>query len=156
MHQINPQTIVTSGILAKADLTKIQQVGVDLTVQSPIFVPHGRAVNVLLNETVFLPKNIYAMLYGRSSFNRKGVLIRGSVYDPGYRGQIGCTIYNMSGENLFIEENERICQMMFFEADPAAEYQGQYQGEYLEPTFKTDREKEIYTKRIEKTFPDNY
>ena len=131
MSQINPKKIVGDGIIKISEFSKIQQVGIDLTVREDQEIPHGKGINILLNEEVRLPENIYAMLYGRSSFNRKGVLIRGSVYDAGYEGVIGCTIYNLSGETLLLKKNERVCQMMFFHASAASTYDGQYQGEFL-------------------------
>jgi len=131
MSQINPHEIIDRGILKVVKFSKTQQVGIDLTSFKTTAIRTGESLNVELNEIIKLPSDIYAMLYGRSSFNRKGVLIRGSVYDPGYEGQVGCTIYNLSGKALIIEEGERICQMVFFEADSAADYEGQYQGEGL-------------------------
>jgi len=135
--QLNPRKIIDDKILKIHKHTKVQQVGIDLTVSEFIELPQGHAYNVLLNEIVELPDDVYAMLYGRSSYNREGVLIRGSVYDPGYKGQVGCTIYNMSGNFLKIKPNERICQMMFFRADPASKYDGQYQSEHLYTKCKT-------------------
>ena len=131
MSQISPAKILSNGILEPCQYTQCQQVGIDLTTSRTIEIPQGRGFNILLNEKVRLPENVYAMLYGRSSYNRNGVLIRGSVYDSGYKGKIGCTIYNMSGETLKIKQNERICQMMFFKAKSASKYNGQYQGEFL-------------------------
>lgn len=129
--QINPQEIIERGILIAAPFTEVQQVGIDLTLSEEINVEHGSSVNVLLNEKVKLPGNLFATFTHRSSFNRKGVLITGSIYDPGYEGQIGCTIYNLSGQSLLIEKDTRIGQMLFFKADPASEYNGQYQREHL-------------------------
>lgn len=129
--QLNPNHIINRKILEPGEFTKVQQVGIDLTMKEEIVVHHGEARNVLLNEIVKLPDTVYSMLYGRSSYNRRGVLIRGSVYDPGYEGQVGCTIYNMSGESLVFPKNERVCQMVFYQADPASKYSGQYQGEHL-------------------------
>ena len=42
----------------------------------------------------------------------------------GFVGQVGCAIYNLSGGLVEIERGERIGQMVFFEADPASEYDG--------------------------------
>ena len=134
--QINPQRILNNKVLIPGEFTKIAQVGIDLTIKNSVIINHGQSVNVLLNEIADLPKDIFATFTHRSSFNRKGVLITGSIYDPGYQGQIGCTIYNLSGETVVIEENERIGQMVFFRADAASEYNGQYQKEYLNKEFK--------------------
>lgn len=131
--QINPRTIIEKGILIPyKNYTEVQQVGIDLTTSTLVMIPHGESLNILLNEKVKLPKDVFATFTHRSSFNRKGVLITGSIYDPGYEGQVGCTIYNLSGKQLVIPQDERIGQMVFFNANPASEYRGQYQGEHLD------------------------
>ena len=129
--QISPNKIIEEKILIPCSYTQIQQVGIDLTLSEDIEVEHGQSKNVSLNEVVKLPENIYATFTHRSSYNRKGILITGSIYDPGYTGVVGCTIYNLSGEPLKVNRFERIGQMMFFEASPASKYKGQYQGEGL-------------------------
>jgi len=131
MSQINPLRICNEKVLKMNPFTKVQQVGVDLTLEQECFIPYGQSKNVLLNEEVNLPSNIFAIFIHRSSYNRKGILITGSIYDPGYKGRVGCTIYNLSGEEINIPKDERIGQMVFFEADPASEYNGQWQNEHL-------------------------
>jgi len=129
--QINPQEILDKKILIPGTHTKIAQVGIDLTIVNTVRINHGESLNVLLNEIVKLPHDVFATFTHRSTYNRQGVLITGSIYDPGYEGQIGCTIYNLSGHTLHITELERIGQMVFFKADPASKYDGQWQGEHL-------------------------
>lgn len=131
MSQINPKNIIEQKILIPCEYTQIQQVGIDLTLKYRVVLSHGKSFNVLLNEIVKLPDNIFATFTHRSSYNRRGILITGSIYDCGYEGVVGCTIYNLSGEVLIIEPNERIGQMVFFKADPASSYNGQYQSEHL-------------------------
>lgn len=133
MSQINPQEVVDKGILIPAigAECKVQQVGIDLTIQEGLVLQHGQSKNVLLNEIVNLPADVFATFIQRSTFNRKGVIILGSIYDPGYNGQIGCTVYNLSGEELYIEPGERIGQMVFYKAESASSYNGKYQGEHL-------------------------
>jgi len=131
MSQINPLKILNAKILIPCEFTKCQQVGIDLTISEDIEIIHGNSKNILLNEIVKLPDNIYATFTHRSSFNRKGILITGSVYDCGYCGVVGCTIYNLSGSVLIIKKNERVGQMLFYQADAASKYEGQYQNEFL-------------------------
>lgn len=129
--QINPKMILEMGIIENLGKGQVQQVGIDLTLKELLLLEHGMALNVDLEQIIKLPHNIFSLFYGRSSYNRKGVLIRGSVYDPGYNGGCGCTIYNMSGQTLVINPGERVGQMVFFKADPASGYEGQYQNEKL-------------------------
>ena len=131
MSQINPQAIINGKILIPCSYTKVQQVGIDLTISDKLILENGHSANVLLNEEVHLPKNIFATFTHRSTYNRQGVLITGSIYDPNYSGVVGCTIYNLSGDIIEIPAFERIGQMVFFEADAASEYNGQYQKEHL-------------------------
>lgn len=129
---VNPRYIADMGIVKTCEHTQVQQVGIDLTLKELVEVRHGHSVNVLMNEEIKLPKNMFALLIHRSSFNRKGIIITGSVYDPGYKGVIGCTIYNLSGEVIQIPANKRICQIVCYHAEAASEYDGQWQNEHLE------------------------
>lgn len=131
MSQLNPNFIVGREYILPCEHTKIQQVGIDLTLSEEVKLKHGESKNVLLNESVKLPGHIFATFTHRSTYNRQGVLITGSIYDPGYCGRVGCTIYNLSGADLEIDINERIGQMLFFQADTASLYDGQYQNENL-------------------------
>lgn len=131
MGQIDPREIIDKKILKICEFTKLAQVGIDLTMSEALNIPNNSARNILLNEKIHLPENVFALLVHRSTFNRSGVQIIGSVYDPNYNGQIGCTVYNFSGSLFKINQNERVCQMLFFEAKPASLYSGKYQGEYL-------------------------
>ncbi len=131
MSQINPQLIIDKEYILSCEFTKVQQVGIDLTLSEEVKLKHGESKNVLLNEKIRLPIHIFSTFTHRSTYNRQGILITGSIYDPGYSGQVGCTIYNLSGGDLEIDINERIGQMVFFEADAASEYDGQYQNEFI-------------------------
>lgn len=129
--QINPNQIIAESVIELSQYSQVQQVGIDLTLSEDVVIAHGRGYNVLLNEKLHLPKDVFATFTHRSTYNRKCVLITGSIYDPGYEGQIGCTIYNLSGETIAIAKNERVGQMVFFEANAASEYKGQYNREHL-------------------------
>lgn len=131
MSQISPNKIIEKGILIPCEHTRIQQVGIDLTLRETLVVQHGFSANVLLNESVHLPEDVFATFTHRSTYNRQGILITGSIYDPSYEGVVGCTIYNLSGKEVIILKNTRIGQMVFFCAQPASVYSGQYQKEGL-------------------------
>ena len=126
--QINPKEIIEKGILVPCAFTEVQQVGIDLTLSVGVEIKHGESVNVSFNETIKLPIDVFSTFYQRSSFSRKGVFMTTGVYDPGYEGSIGCTIYNMSGEDLSIPPDHRVGQMLFWKAEAAGEYKGQWQG----------------------------
>lgn len=77
-------------------------------------------------ESVKIPKNVAAMVYGRSSLNRRGIFIRSSFYDSGFSNTIGFTLYPWIDCKIQIQA--RVAQIVFFRADSKDLYNGQYQG----------------------------
>ena len=126
--QINPIEVIEKGVVTPSEFTKVQQVGIDCSLKDTIHLENLQSVNVLFNETINLPLEMFALFYVRSSYSRKGIFISGGVYDPGYHGSIGCTIYNLSGSPIDINMGERIGQLICFEAKAAGPYNGQWQG----------------------------
>ena len=126
--QINPNTIVEKGIIKMSPFAEVQQVGIDLSISEDVYLPKGASFNVLFNETVALPENVFSTFNIRSSYSRKGVFASTGIYDPGYEGSLGCTLYNMGSEPIHIEANTRVGQMLFFIADAASQYAGQWQN----------------------------
>lgn len=125
---INPKKILENGHIIPAEGTKCQQCGVDVTLKNNIIVEPHSFLNIEIAEKISVPANAAAMLCVRSSLSRKGIFISSGVYDPGFSGASGCTIYNMGKETLVMEAGDRIAQMVFFECDPASQYNGKYQG----------------------------
>lgn len=127
MSQINPQEILERGIVKGSEFSKVQQVGIDLSTSEEIHLKTGESKNILLNETIKLPIDMYAQFYQRSSYSRKGVFVTTGIYDPGYEGSLGCTVYNL-GPEILIPKNERIGQVLVYKASAAGAYNGQWQG----------------------------
>jgi len=86
----------------------------------------GKAYTFDSSFEVNLPANLGASLKGRSSFNRNGILINSSWYDPGYKGNAAATIYCF--RDLIITKGTRIAQIIFEEGDSCSMYNGQYQA----------------------------
>lgn len=128
--QINPKKIIEEGVLTPASHTEVQQNGIDCTVAEGIIIPPKGFINVFLQETVNIPSNYFMTFHHRSSFSRKGVFITSGVYDSGFCGSMGCSIYNMSDEAVHIPINTRVGQAVFWEANPASLYNGQYQHDF--------------------------
>lgn len=126
---INPEEIIERKIVKRVEQTRVQQVGIDLTISKDTLIPHLGYKSVEVNEEVDISIDMFALVWSRSTFNRKGIIIRGTVLDPGYKGIPSFSIYNFSGKEIHIPKNERICQIVFFHADAASSYDGQYQGE---------------------------
>jgi len=111
-----------------SDTAEVQQVGIDLSINRTIKLAQGQSMNVDFEETIHLPNDIYSTFHIRSSFSRKGVFATTGIYDPGYVGSLGCTLYNLGTSPIVIEKGTRVGQMLFFKADAASSYNGQWQG----------------------------
>lgn len=128
---INPNYIIKKNILTICKYTKIQQNGIDITINEKVNLGHGKSKCVCMNEAVKIPKNMFAMIFHRSSFNRQGIFMMSGLWDSGFVGRIGLTIYNLSGKTIYIPKNERVAQIVFFKAKAASLYNGQYQNDTL-------------------------
>lgn len=80
------------------------------------------------NVYVEVPPNVAAILFTRSTFARNGILIASGLYDSGYRGQIGFTIYTHGGP-VDIEPGTRIGQVAFIHSESAGMYAGGWNHE---------------------------
>ena len=126
--QVNPQTIIDEEVLIPCEWTKVQQNGIDCSVREEVRIPSKGFVNILLNEEVKIPEKYFMTLHHRSSYSRQGVFITSGVYDSGFEGAVGCSIYNLSDQEIVIPKNERILQAIFWEANANSTYNGQWQG----------------------------
>ena len=91
------------------------------------FINTGWAYALNAMERVSIPKGVAADIIGRSSLNRRGLLIRGSVYDSGFKGVCGATMYSFTAKKMQV--GDRFAQMIFVTADTAQMYQGQHQNQ---------------------------
>jgi len=74
---------------------------------------------------VEVPEDVAAVLWTRSTFARNGVFIMSGLYDTGFKGNIGFTIYTIGGQ-IEIEPGTRIGQIGFIAAASAGLYAGEY------------------------------
>lgn len=77
---------------------------------------------------VEVPEGMAAVLYTRSTFARNGIFIMSGLYDSGFKGHIGFTIYTLGGPAI-IGTGTRIGQIAFMTADAAKAYAGGYNTE---------------------------
>ena len=129
---VNPKIVRKLGLVKFAKNTEIQQVGIDLTIAETVRLNHGEHKAVRLNEVVSVPDDMFALIFSRSTFNRQGILITSTVFEPGWRGIPTVSIYNLSGDYFSITKDTRIVQIIFFKADAASVYNGQYQNQFLD------------------------
>ncbi|RLJ04188.1 MAG: hypothetical protein DRP18_05010 [Candidatus Aenigmatarchaeota archaeon] len=128
---INPKDVKKQGLVKFAKNTEIQQVGIDLTISEDIRLKHNEHKLVKLNEVITVPPDAFGLIFSRSTFNRLGILITATVFEPGWKGIPVISIYNFSGTCFNIPKNTRVAQIIFFKADAASVYNGQYQNQFL-------------------------
>ncbi len=87
----------------------------------------GKAYLLQIAETIKIPEGMCAMVWMRSTFNRSGIPIFACVFDSGYEGKPTFTAYPTIP--LYLEKGTRVAQIVYFNADTAKMYVGQYQGE---------------------------
>jgi dUTP pyrophosphatase len=105
---------------------------VKLSAENFTRLPKGAYV-VRYNEEVWLPSDLLALIFPRSSLMRSGAILYTAVWDPGYRGrgQGLLNVYNPYGVRLKL--NARIGQLVFLRLSKPARklYRGIYQKEGL-------------------------
>jgi len=85
----------------------------------------GIAYSVDSMEYCKVPEDMVAFVIHRSTFNRSGVFVTGSVYDPGFEGNIAGTMYVHN--TVEVEMGTRFAQIVFMKAEAASLYKGSYQ-----------------------------
>lgn len=123
---VNPTDVVSSGVIGDdIQPNQIQQVGIDLTIAYDTTIKSKSFVNVQFNES-FDMENLFGLIVVRSSLSRKGIFCSSGVYDPGFNGVGGCSIYNLSDEDISFTAGTRIAQMICFAGDASSFYNGHY------------------------------
>ena len=136
LMQINPKEVVEKGYLKLSPYSKIQQVGIDLSIETGVEVAGWKKWELVrLNEEFHLPSDVFAILFPRSTMFRWGLIVECGVVEPGYEGRpvvaIHATSLNAGEEGIILNKGQRIVQAIFFKANSASIYNGSYQGEGL-------------------------
>lgn len=77
-----------------------------------------------------IPEGFVGLFYIRSTFMRMGCILCSSVADMGYDGTLKMLFYNPL-QDVMIEQNERIVQMVLYDADADKLYDGDYQNDKI-------------------------
>ena len=95
-------------------------------------------------ETVKIPSDLMAILYPRSSTNRKGLsLDLTGVVNSGYEGQLTFPIRNNLSSRIRLYPGERVCQLVFEELTDSIETEkGRYHKRDIAEGAVKDKEEE--------------
>ena len=86
---------------------------------------HGVGYEIQSNQRVDIAEGEIALLLGRSTFNRNGVLIISSIYDSGFKDFASATLYNLGGETT-VKPNTRFAHLVIAKAETLHKYDGDY------------------------------
>lgn len=114
-----------------------------------------RVYDGMSNVYVEVPEGVAAVLYTRSTFTRNGVFITSGLYDQGFKGNVGFTIYTIGGP-ICVEGGARIGQIVFVKSeDSGILYAGGYNHpegtHYTEQVRQQPTEKSEQAKVLEET-----
>lgn len=85
--------------------------GFDLYTYGDQWVRHDRFSDLGCGVSIELPPGVWAMIVGRSSAIRAGLLVVNSIIDTGWRGQLGVGVWCL-GDTRIIRDGERIGQLI--------------------------------------------
>lgn len=74
-------------------------------------------------DRVSLPDDLSAMVSGRSSLARKGLIVHTTAgwIDAGFEGDITLEVFNFGDEPVVLEPGDRVGQLVFFQMDKPAD-----------------------------------
>lgn len=84
----------------------------------------NKAYRVETQYRIKLPKDVVALIVPRSSLNRNGIFVGSGLWDSGFEGTIGSTIYCFNALTLHLPA--RFAQICFMRAESLYLYEGQY------------------------------
>ena len=112
-----------------ADVAKMMKTSTAEAVE----VISGGFVLAHTREYVRIPSDIVAVVDGRSSLGRLGLMVHvtAGYIDPGFEGQITLELHNVGPHAIRLYSGERVCQLRFHRMAKTADrpYRGKYQGD---------------------------
>jgi len=120
-------------VMSEGNKSKVAKVSVSIGRTGPDWYGHewiqmkrNLTYEVETFEFVTVPENVCAMVVGRSTLNRNGIIARSAHYDTGFKNFVGLVIYPTIDFHVMV--GTRIAQIIFMKADSANMYDGQYQS----------------------------
>lgn len=97
--------------------------------KSSVIIKPGEYFIAETIEKVRIPKNVFMLYKPRTTMHRMGIIMRGTVADPGYEGNLHPALYNAGPCEVKIELGARFSQIFFLRIEgKTSNYRGQWQG----------------------------
>ncbi len=120
----------TGSILLKPfDSSCLGASGYDLRLGTSLTIPPREHRLVATLERVELGDDVAGTLHIRSSLARAGIIASLALVDPGFRGQLTISLFNVGAEPFSMNRNDRFVQLVLHELGSKARhpYSGRYQ-----------------------------
>jgi len=96
----------------------------------PSYIKPGEMIVAVTMERLDVPRDLMAVIAGRSSDMRRGLWQPTGFVKPGFTGRVNVELANVSKSNCGLSRGDRICQLVFVRVDGLARpYDGQYQDQ---------------------------
>lgn len=82
-----------------------------------IVIPPGSYILGKSLEYFRMPPKILALVFGKSTYARNGILVNVTPVEPEWSGYLTISISNVSGRYVTLHPKQGIAQMIFFEGD---------------------------------------
>ncbi len=117
----------TFQVTDEVDFAKITETVKDRNGRSILIMP-GELIHGITKEKVTLPSNLAALIQGRSSLARVGLLthLSSGFVHPGSSNRTVLEIANISPMPLSIKPGIKICQLIILEVSGEARYRGRF------------------------------
>jgi dCTP deaminase len=83
--------------------------------ENPVVLPPFSYALTASLESFIIPRDLMAIVIGKSTLARAGLFINTTPLEPCWEGQITLELANLSPYPLLIRPNQGICQVLFFQ-----------------------------------------
>lgn len=111
-------------------------VGYDVTCSVRMNIAAGEVAAIPCSISIQMPPGYWGLMQGRSSSWRRGISVKASIIDAGYRGEVWVDCLNISRRRVFIEKNERIAQLIPMPCVPPIRWE---KVDQLDPSVRSDK-----------------
>ena len=91
-----------------------------LAVKGKLKLAPGAAVIVETEESVHLPRQLFALVVPKVGILQRGLSNTMSKVDPGYRGRLLVTLFNLGKRTVTLERHERFCSLCVLRVEHGA------------------------------------
>lgn len=111
-------------------------VGYDVTCAFRYLLKPGEQGAIPCSISIQMPPGYWGLMQGRSSSWKRGISVKASIMDAGYRGEVWVDCMNIGPRQVVIEKGERIAQLIPMPVVPPIRWT---KVDELDPSVRSDR-----------------